>query len=319
MDLDKTATEVIASLSIKDIRHINLLHKTLNFVKAAKLAGITQSALSQSIANIERRLGIELFIRTRRSVTPTVYAQLIAERATSILNSLEDINLHIDALRGVREGQVAFGIGIFAAGHLLAPVMSRFHQNYSDIHMRTFVDHVGELQNKLVSGEVDLFVAGRDPQFRDSFPSRYLLYKDELIVVGRSEHPLVSKDPISALELIHFPIVANDGEFLRRQIYPLLEKTEEFTLLEANLPAVILQQPWMLAGFAKESDHLIVWSRAQLQPWLETGELVIIEISDLRMEVEMELVKRNDANPSPAVERLEEVIRLVVDQQILNT
>ena len=33
----------------------------------------------------------------------------------------------------------------------------------------------------------------------------------------------------------------------------------------------------------------------------------------------MELVKRNDANPSPAVERLEEVIRLVVDQQILNT
>ncbi len=306
-----------SSLSLKDLRHIHLLHKTLNFVKAAKLAGITQSALSQSIANVEQRMGIELFKRNRRSVSPTVYAQLIAERATSIINSLDDINLRIDALRGIREGEVAFGIGIFAAGHLLEPVMSKFHQNHSDIHMLTVVDHVGELQSKLISGDLDLFVAGRDPQFRDSFPSRELLYKDELIVVGRLEHPLVSKAPISALDLIRFPIATYDGGFLQRQIYQLLEKTEEFRLLDANLPAAVLQQPWMLAGFAKKSDYLIVSSKAAMQPWLKRGDLVIIEVSDLLMEVEIELVKRNAANSSPAIERLEEIIRQVIDDQHL--
>ena len=317
MDLENPSSD-FSSLSLKDLRHIYSLHKTLNFVQAAKLVGITQSALSQSIANIEQRMGIELFKRTRRSVSSTVYSQLIAGRATSIINSLNDINLHINALRGVREGEVAFGIGIFAAGHLLEPVMSKFHQNYSDIHMLTFVDHVGELQSKLISGDIDLFVAGRDPQFRDSFPLRDLLYKDELIVVGRRKHPLVSKAPISALELIHFPIATYDGGFLQRQIYQLLEKTEEFKLLDANLPAAVLQQPWILAGFAKESDYLIVSSRAIMQPWLKYGDLVRIEISDLLMEVEIELVKRNDAYSSPAVGRLEEVIRQVIDHQHLN-
>ena len=316
MNLEKASSD-FSSLSLKDLRHIYSLHKTLNFVQAAKLAGITQSALSQSIANIEQRMGIELFKRTRRSVSPTVYAQLIAERATSIINSLDDINLHIDALRGVREGEVAFGIGIFVAGHLLEPVMSKFHQNYSDIHMLTFVDHVENLQSKLISGDIDLFVAARDPEFRDSFPSRDLLYKEELVIVGRRNHPLVSKSPINALELIHFPIATYDGRFLKRQIYQLLEKTEDFKLLETNLPAAVLQQPSMLAGFAIESDYLILSSKSAMQPWLKDGDLVIIEISNLRMEIEVELVRRNVANPSPAVGRLEEVIRHVIDHQHL--
>ncbi len=317
MDLDKNSPE-FSSLSLKDLRHVYSLYNTLNFVQAAKLAGISQSALSQSIAKIEQQMGIVLFKRTRRSVTPTIYAQVIAERAASIINSLDDINLHIDALRGVREGKVSFGIGVFAAGHLLEPVMSRFHKTYSDIHMLTFVDHVEKLQSKLISGDIDLFVAARDPEFRDSFPSRDVLYKEELIVAGRRDHPLSSIAPISALELIRFPIATYDGRFLKRQIYQLLEKTEEFELLDANLPAAVLQQPWMLANFAIESDYLILSSKSAMQPWLKNGELVIIEVANLRMEIEIELVKRNVTNPSPAVARLEEVIHQVIDHQRLN-
>ena len=55
-----------------------------------------------------------------------------------------------------------------------------------------------------------------------------------------------------------------------------------------------------------------------MQPWLKDGDLVIIEISNLRMEIEVELVRRNVANSSPAVGRLEEVIRHVIDHQYLN-
>ena len=50
----------------------------------------------------------------------------------------------------------------------------------------------------------------------------------------------------------------------------------------------------------------------------ERGDLVVIEVSDLLMEVEIELVKRNAANSSPAIERLEEIIRQVVDDRHLH-
>ena len=73
----------------------------------------------------------------------------------------------------------------------------------------------------------------------------------------------------------------------------------------------------MLVDFATTSDYLIVSSRAALQSRLKRGDLVTIEVSDLLIEVEIELVKRNSFNQSPAVERLEEVIRQVVDDQHL--
>ena len=57
----------------------------------------------------------------------------------------------------------------------------------------------------------------------------------------------------------------------------------------------------MLAKFAKESNYLIISSNAAMPPLLKHGVLVIIEISDLLMELEIEVVNRNDTNTSPAV------------------
>ena len=307
------------SLSLKELRNIRLLHENLNFIQAAKLAGITQSALSQSIANIEQRLDIQLFTRNRRSVNTTIFAQLVAEQATSIFNSLDDINTQIEVLRGAREGAVAFGIGIFAASHLLEPVMSMFHRKYTDIQMRTFVNPPGELETKLLRGDIDLFVAAGDPQFRDTSPTRELLCKDDLIFVGRLEHPLSGKGAVSALQLIHFPIATYEGRFLKRQIYQLLEETEDFRLLEKNLPAAVLQQPWMLASFAEKSDYLILSSKRAMQPWLKSNALTIIEVSDLQMGIDIELVKRDSPDSSPAVELLAETIRQVVSHQYPDT
>ena len=55
-----------SSINLKELRHVLLLHETLSFKRAAELAGVTQSALSQSIATLEERLGVKLFDRNRR-------------------------------------------------------------------------------------------------------------------------------------------------------------------------------------------------------------------------------------------------------------
>ena len=77
------------------------------------------------------------------------------------MNGLEDMGSHIAALRDAREGSVAFGMGIFAANHLLNPVMTQFYQRYPEIHVRAAVNVPGELQDQLLRGDIDWFVAAR--------------------------------------------------------------------------------------------------------------------------------------------------------------
>ena len=304
-------------LTLKELRHVWLLDQTLNFNRAGELAGITQSALSQSIANIEERLGVKLFNRNRRAVSPTVFARLIAKQAESVLNSLDEMGSHIDALREARAGSIAFGMGIFASNHLLNPVMAWFHRRFPEINVRTTVDVPGVLQDLLLRGDIDWFVAARDAQYRDTGPNRELLYRDRLTVACRPGHPLISRGPVIARELIRYPTISPDGKYIKRQIYPLLSDTDDFELLERNIPAVTTQQPWLLVDFAEVSDHVIIASRSALQHWLQAGRLVMIEIDDLDMVLDIELVVRPGGSLSHGNERMVEVVREVVANQQL--
>ena len=56
-----------------------------------------------------------------------------------------------------------------------------------------------------------------------------------------------------------------------------------------------------------------------MQPWLKSNALTIIEVSDLQMGIDIELVKRDTPDSSPAVELLAETIRQVVSHQYPDT
>jgi DNA-binding transcriptional LysR family regulator len=101
--------------------------------------------------------------------------------------------------------------------------------------------------------------------------------------------------------------------------YQRRQAPHEFHWAEHDLPAAVLQQPWMLASFAEESDYLILSSRRAMQPWLKSNALTIIEVSDLQMGIDIELVKRDTPDSSPAVELLAETIRQVVSHQYPDT
>jgi DNA-binding transcriptional LysR family regulator len=305
-------------LTLKELRHVWLLNQSLNFKRAAANAGISQSALSQSIANIEGRLGVALFVRDRRSVESTSFGRIIASQAELVLRTLEDMDRHIDAMRDSKEGEVAFGMGIFLANHLLNPVLAQFHHSYPDIHLRSSIAPVRDLEEQLTRGEIQFFVAGRDPQYRDINHQRELLYRERLVVACRPGHPLLAHAPVNGVDLVRYPAVTYDGSYLRRQLYPRLGNTREFELLERNCPAIQAQQPWLLVDFVQLSDYLLIASRTALEAWLADARLAIVEVSDLEMSIDIELTHRGAVTASPNPQRLIEVIKEVVQRQQLS-
>lgn len=99
--MDDDIPEIRSSdFTLVELNRIRLLSEKRSFSKAAELAGVSQSALSQSIGLLEDRLGVTLFERTRRSVRPTQIAQYITSQAASILNAVQQIDDHIAEIKG---------------------------------------------------------------------------------------------------------------------------------------------------------------------------------------------------------------------------
>lgn len=103
--------------------------------------GISQSALSQTVKNLEGRLGIRLLTRNTRGVAPTEAGEMLL---ASVGPHLDGIHSGIAALSGLREkpaGTVRITADQHAAEDVLWPILDRFLPQYPDIKVEIVVDY----------------------------------------------------------------------------------------------------------------------------------------------------------------------------------
>ena len=112
-----------------------------NFTRAAAKLGMTQSALSQIIRNLEERLGVRLLNRTTRSVTPT---QAGEQLFLKIGPKFDDMDSELAALGELREkpaGTIRITATEYAVEAILMPALSRILPKYPDINVEALVDY----------------------------------------------------------------------------------------------------------------------------------------------------------------------------------
>src|SRR6266513_1273114 len=104
-----------------------------SFTKAAAKLGVSQSALSHTIRELEERLGIRLLTRTTRSVSPTEAGERLLQRVGP---HFEQIETELDGLGELRDkpsGTIRITAGEHAASTVLWPALSTFLPRYPDI------------------------------------------------------------------------------------------------------------------------------------------------------------------------------------------
>lgn len=78
-------------MELRHLRYFVTLAETLNFTRAAELLYISQSALSQQVADMEGELGVRLFRRTKRTVELTGSGRVLLNEARKILRQMEQV------------------------------------------------------------------------------------------------------------------------------------------------------------------------------------------------------------------------------------
>ena len=112
-----------------------------SFTRAAALLGVSPSALSQSMKELEDRLGIRLLARTTRSVSPTEHG---ARLLSSLAPRFEEIEQALDILKESRDkpaGTLRITTSDHAADTIILPKLSALLLEHPDINLEIITDY----------------------------------------------------------------------------------------------------------------------------------------------------------------------------------
>lgn len=131
----------MARESINDLLVFLAVARESSFTKAAAKIGVSQSALSHTIRQLETRLGVRLLTRTTRAVSPTEAGERLL---AGIAPHFDEIEAQVDALNDLREkpaGTIRITASDYAISSVLWPKLQRFLPNYPDIKVELILDN----------------------------------------------------------------------------------------------------------------------------------------------------------------------------------
>lgn len=111
-----------------------------SFAKAADHLGLSRSALSQTIRQLESRLGVRLLNRTTRSVSPTEPGRRLHERMAPMLREMDAAVAEAVDTRTHASGTLRINTLSMAAKRLIAPRLGRFTRAHPDVVLDIVID-----------------------------------------------------------------------------------------------------------------------------------------------------------------------------------
>jgi DNA-binding transcriptional LysR family regulator len=127
--------------SLDDLRALIAVGKERSFTKAAAKLGVSQSALSQTIRELEAWLGVRLLTRTTRSVSPTEAGERLLR---TVSPRFEEIDVELAAIRELREkpaGKIRITAMENAADTILLPKLAKLLPKYPDIKVEIIIEY----------------------------------------------------------------------------------------------------------------------------------------------------------------------------------
>lgn len=156
---------------------------------AARQVGSAQAALSHSIQELEKELGVVLFERSSKGVVLTPMGKVFLRRATLVFEELRRAREELDQLRGHAHGRLAFAMSSVPHFALYPGALRPFRQRYPDVRLDIMDALYPRVEASLLDGSLDFYV-GPAPVDIASALSLEKLFDNTRVVVGRKGHPL---------------------------------------------------------------------------------------------------------------------------------
>ncbi|OGQ92803.1 MAG: hypothetical protein A2253_06240 [Deltaproteobacteria bacterium RIFOXYA2_FULL_55_11] len=209
------------------------------FTQAAVANSITQSAVSQRLKALEKKLGFTLIERRGNELSLTRAGELTYQGARRILADLRELEDQLKEIGGQVSGSVKVAT-IYSVGlYELNPSVKKFLRNHPDIDVQIEYSRANKIYQDVVNGSVDLGIVAypaNKPQIR-SVP----FLQDELVLICSPDHPFSSSESISLQKLASQPFVTFQHDIpTRKALDEILKKNGVAVIIKAEFENIEL-------------------------------------------------------------------------------
>jgi DNA-binding transcriptional LysR family regulator len=255
------------NMDLRSLRYAVGLARRLNFTKAADELGVSQSALSRSIQELERRSAARLFDRDRGGVHLTAVGRLFVERAAALLREADDLDRFLRRAAGGAEGEIAFGMAPLPASALLEAVLRQEMSSNPDLHIDVSIRIPQALLPLLLTEKIEFFLGAQGAISASASVIGSVLGSFPVSLVTRAGHPLLDRK--ASPDSHSFPVIVS-GRFDETMRFP------GFNSYLKGRPRIVIEDYAILAHITETSDALWLTSSYAARDAISSGRLVEI-------------------------------------------
>ena len=193
------------SVKLESYRVFKEVAEVGNITAAAQALYISQSAVSQSIKQLENDLQTRLFSRNSRGVTLTAEGRMLYEYVRSAMGLLETGEAKLSQTRELQMGQLIIGASDTVTSQFLLPYLDSFHREHPAIHIQIIAGRSHKVLGLLRSGKVDIAFASTPTDLTSL--ETYPCFPTHSIFVAGAGYPCDFDHVYSLEEMSAFPLI----------------------------------------------------------------------------------------------------------------
>ncbi|MCU1729056.1 LysR family transcriptional regulator [Pseudomonas sp. 7P_10.2_Bac1] len=241
---------------------------TGSFTAAANLAGVTPAAVSRSVARLEERLGVRLFVRTTRQMRLTEGGRLYHQQCRQALTQLVDAEREVTGRQSQPSGLLRISVPTPYAHYRLLPRLPAFRRQFPEVHVDV---HISNRNIDFADDGFDLAIRGRAPN--DSGLIARTLEEAELVVVATPEYLREAGTPTSLADLAEHDCIQYQVPSTGRNLPWAFYREGQLIELETTGNCACLDDYLGAVTLVKHGAGLMQTYRFTVREQLERGDL----------------------------------------------
>lgn len=271
-------------VTLRQIRYFIAVAETGKISGAAAMVGISPSAVTDSMAELEALAGTALFRRHPRGLELTVEGRRLLAHGRTILSAVERAGLAIGRADSVMAGEITLAVTITVSGYFLAPFLARFRDTFPNIEVRIVEAERPAIEAGLIAGDYDLaLMLVSNLADRQALLSHVMVHSTRRLWLPH-RHRLMRQDIITLHDVAREPYIqlliddapastaaywtAHDA---RPRIAVRTQSVEAVRSLIAHGQGVTILSDMMYRPWSLEGDRIEVREIAANIPALTTG------------------------------------------------
>lgn len=273
-------------LSLAKLRHLATVAEEGSISRAAEVLGISQPALSRSIASVEERYGVKVFERGRTGAELTAAGVPIMNEVLALLRNVETLDQNLVQYGKGNLGSLSFGISPQLGSFLLKSIALTVFRESPDVKLQATIRSAPELADALLANEIEFFICIDSQLNNDPEIEVEAICESDVVFCVSARHPLASKARVSLSDMRGFPFAS-----------PIHTDRKRRGQIDANL---VCDNYHILREVVEESSLIFACTPRFVQAEVDAGRLKTLTISDRPLQKRSTFIaRRRGRNISP--------------------